>query len=129
MCRTGLTLLDTIQNGIGSVRLMEEMPPRRTRGSGSLQHLIHGSGACALLFLDLLDACSTPDVDDVYRWSEENEFLQRKSSLIMEQYDSGDPLKKKVMSVFLESFLFYLGFCLPMFWSSRARLTNTPGVT
>lgn len=32
---------------------------------------------------------------------------------------------KKVASVFLESFLFYSGFYLPMYWSSRAKLTNT----
>ncbi|WP_258531102.1 ribonucleotide-diphosphate reductase subunit beta, partial [Klebsiella pneumoniae] len=30
-----------------------------------------------------------------------------------------------VASVFLESFLFYSGFYLPMYWSSRAKLTNT----
>ncbi|MBN8933200.1 MAG: ribonucleotide-diphosphate reductase subunit beta, partial [Rhizobium pusense] len=30
-----------------------------------------------------------------------------------------------IASVFLESFLFYSGFYLPMFWSSRAKLTNT----
>lgn len=49
--------------------------------------------------------CSTCDVDEAYRWSEENEFLQRKSALIMEQYFSRDPMKKKIASVFLESFL------------------------
>jgi ribonucleoside-diphosphate reductase beta chain len=27
--------------------------------------------------------------------------------------------------VFLESFLFYSGFWLPMYWSSRGKLTNT----
>jgi ribonucleoside-diphosphate reductase beta chain len=43
----------------------------------------------------------------------------------MEQYSAGDPLKRKVASVFLESFLFYSGFYLPMYWSSRAKLTNT----
>ena len=69
--------------------------------------------------------CLTPDVDNAYRWSEESEFLQRKSDLILQQYNSGDPLKAKVASVFLESFLFYSGFYLPMYWSSRAKLTNT----
>ena len=53
-------------------------------------------------------------------------ILQKKSALILEQYrNSGDPLKRKVASVFLESFLFYSGFYLPMYWSSRAKLTNT----
>ena len=36
-----------------------------------------------------------------------------------------DPLKRKVASTLLESFLFYSGFYLPMYWSSRAKLTNT----
>ena len=44
----------------------------------------------------------------------------------MTTYAAGaDPLKRKIASVFLESFLFYSGFYLPMHWSSRARLTNT----
>ena len=30
--------------------------------------------------------CSTPEVDDAYRWSEENEHLQKKSALIIEHY-------------------------------------------
>ncbi|MCU1442992.1 MAG: ribonucleotide-diphosphate reductase subunit beta, partial [Cryobacterium sp.] len=40
-------------------------------------------------------------------------------------YHGNDPLKRKVASTLLESFLFYSGFYLPMYWSSRAKLTNT----
>src|SRR5699024_11447798 len=36
-----------------------------------------------------------------------------------------DPLKRKVASTLLESFLFYPGFYLPMYWSAHAKLTNT----
>ena len=36
-----------------------------------------------------------------------------------------DPLKRKVASTLLETFLFYSGFYLPMYWSCRAKLTNT----
>ena len=43
----------------------------------------------------------------------------------MKYYDGADPLKKKAASVILESFLFYSGFYLPMYWSSRSKLTNT----
>jgi ribonucleoside-diphosphate reductase beta chain len=121
---TGLTLLDTIQNGVGAVRLMEDaVTPHEEAvlSNVSFMEAVHARSYSSI-FSTL---CSTPDVDDAYRWSEENEFLQRKSALIMEQYVSGDPLKKKVASVFLESFLFYSGFYLPMYWSSRARLTNT----
>ena len=121
---TGLTLLDTIQNGVGSVKLMEDsVTPHEEAvlSNVSFMEAVHARSYSSI-FSTL---CLTPDVDDAYRWSEENEFLQRKSALIMEQYASGDPLKKKVASVFLESFLFYSGFYLPMYWSSRAKLTNT----
>jgi ribonucleotide reductase beta subunit family protein with ferritin-like domain len=51
--------------------------------------------------------------------------LQRKAQLVLEYYQADEPLKKKIASVFLESFLFYSGFWLPMYWSSRGKLTNT----
>ena len=69
--------------------------------------------------------CSMKDVDEAYEWSEDNEFLQRKSALILDEYEADDPLRRKIASVFLESFLFYSGFFLPMYWSSRGKLTNT----
>jgi ribonucleoside-diphosphate reductase beta chain len=121
---TGLTLLDTIQNGVGAVRLMADAATPHEEAvlsNISFMEAVHARSYSSI-FSTL---CLTPDVDDAYRWSEENEFLQRKAQLIMDQYDSGDSLKKKVASVFLESFLFYSGFYLPMYWSSRAKLTNT----
>ncbi len=121
---TGLTLLDTIQNGVGAVKLMEDaITPHEEAvlSNVAFMEAVHARSYSSI-FSTL---CLTPDVDDAYRWSEENEFLQRKSALIMGQYGSGDPLKTKVASVFLESFLFYSGFYLPMYWSSRAKLTNT----
>jgi ribonucleoside-diphosphate reductase beta chain len=121
---TGLTLLDTIQNGIGAPRLMADAQTPHEEAvlsNISFMEAVHARSYSSI-FSTL---CLTPDVDDAYRWSEENSFLQQKATLIMQQYDSGDSLKKKVASVFLESFLFYSGFYLPMYWSSRAKLTNT----
>ena len=70
--------------------------------------------------------CLTRDVDEAFRWSEDNSHLQAKARLILDEYDAGaDPMRRKIASVFLESFLFYSGFYLPMYWSSRAKLTNT----
>lgn len=69
--------------------------------------------------------CQTKDVDAAYAWSEENAPLQRKAQIIQQHYRGDDPLKKKIASVFLESFLFYSGFWLPMYFSSRGKLTNT----
>ncbi|GAA5626418.1 ribonucleoside-diphosphate reductase subunit beta nrdF2 [Brucella sp. NBRC 12953] len=121
---TGLTLLDTIQNAVGAVTLMDDASTPHEEAvlsNISFMEAVHARSYSSI-FSTL---CLTPDVDDAYRWSEENEFLQRKSQLILENYKAEDPLKKKIASVFLESFLFYSGFYLPMYWSSRAKLTNT----
>ncbi|MCK2124965.1 ribonucleotide-diphosphate reductase subunit beta, partial [Pseudomonas sp. PNPG3] len=54
--------------------------------------------------------------------------LQKKAKIILAYYNGDDPLKKKVASTLLESFLFYSGFYLPMYFSSRAKLTNTADI-
>ena len=68
---------------------------------------------------------STKEIDEAYRWSEENPHLQRKADIILNYYRGDDPEKRKVASTMLESFLFYSGFYAPMYWSSHAKLTNT----
>ena len=50
---------------------------------------------------------------------------RKQAEIILGYYKGDDPLKRKVASTLLESFLFYSGFYLPMYWSSRAKLTNT----
>lgn len=69
--------------------------------------------------------CSSKEIEEVFRWSEENEYLQKKAQIIMDHYDGADPQKRKIASVMLESFLFYSGFYLPLYWATRAKLTNT----
>lgn len=121
---TGLTLLDTIQNVAGAPSLMKDaITPHEEAvlSNISFMEAVHARSYSSI-FSTL---CSMKDVDDAYQWSEENPYLQKKSALILDEYESDNPLKRKVASVFLESFLFYSGFYLPMYWSSRAKLTNT----
>ena len=121
---TGLTLLDTIQNTVGAPALIADaLTPHEEAvySNISFMEAVHARSYSSI-FSTL---CQTPDVDDAYRWSEENRALQKKAGIILAHYRSDDPLLKKVASVFLESFLFYSGFYLPMYWSSRAKLTNT----
>jgi ribonucleoside-diphosphate reductase beta chain len=120
----GLTMLDTIQGRFGapiitkdSVTLHEEA----VYSNIAFMESVHARSYSSI-FSTL---CSTHEIDDAFRWVEENPFLQKKASIIMDKYESGDPLKIKIASVFLESFLFYSGFYLPLYWSSRAKLTNT----
>ena len=58
---------------------------------------------------------STAEIDAAFRWSEENENLQRKARIILDYYRGDDPEKRKVASTMLESFLFYSGFYAPMY--------------
>ncbi|MBD3787840.1 MAG: class 1b ribonucleoside-diphosphate reductase subunit beta [Sphingomonadales bacterium] len=122
---TGLTLLDTIQNTVGAPTLMADaITPHE---EAVLTNIAFMEAVHARSYSSIFSTlCSTAEVDEAFRWSEENAQLQQKSRLILDEYDATtNPLRKKVASVFLESFLFYSGFYLPMHWSSRARLTNT----
>ena len=121
---TGLTLLDTIQNVAGAPALMaDSLTPHEEAvlSNISFMEAVHARSYSSI-FSTL---CQTKDVDAAYAWSEENIPLQRKAQIILAHSASDNPLHKKIASVFLESFLFYSGFWLPMYFSSRGKLTNT----
>ena len=121
---TGLTLLDTLQGTVGAVSLI---PDARTPHEEAVytniafMESVHAKSYSSI-FSTLL---STTEINESFRWSEENENLQRKAHIIMNYYRGDDPEKRKVASTLLESFLFYSGFYAPMYWSAHAKLTNT----
>lgn len=121
---TGLTMLDTIQGTVGAVSLIpDSLTPHEEAVYTNIAFMesVHAKSYSSI-FSTLI---STPEIDEAFRWSEENEQLQRKAEIILDYYRGDDPLKRKVASTMLESFLFYSGFYAPMYWSSRAKLTNT----
>jgi ribonucleoside-diphosphate reductase beta chain len=121
---TGLTLLDTIQGTVGAMSLI---PDARTQHEEavitniSFMESVHAK-SYSNIFSTL---CSTQEIDDAFRWSIENPMLNKKASIVIDKYDGDDPLKRKVASTLLESFLFYSGFYWPLYLSSRSKLTNT----
>lgn len=124
---TGLTLLDTIQGTVGAISLVpdaETMHEEAVYTNISFMESVHAK-SYSNIFMTL---ATTPQINEAFRWSEENENLQRKAKIILAYYRGDDPLKKKVASTLLESFLFYSGFYLPMYLSSRAKLTNTADI-
>jgi ribonucleoside-diphosphate reductase beta chain len=122
---TGLTLLDTIQNTLGAPSMISDV--QTPHEEAVLTNIAFMEAVHARSYSSIFSTlCMTKEVDEAFRWSEDNPHLQAKARLIVEKYAAGaDPLKRKIASVFLESFLFYSGFYLPMYWSSRAKLTNT----
>lgn len=121
---TGLTMLDTIQGTVGAVSLI---PDSRTQHEEAvLTNIAFMESVHAKSYSSVFSTlCSTQEIEDAFRWSEDNPFLQKKASTVLKYYYGDDSLKRKVASTLLESFLFYSGFYLPMYWSSRAKLTNT----
>ncbi|MGN7861282.1 class 1b ribonucleoside-diphosphate reductase subunit beta [Microbacterium sp. 22303] len=121
---TGLTLLDTIQGTVGAVSLIPDaITPHEEAVYTNIAFMesVHAKSYSSI-FSTL---CSTKEIDEAFRWSVENPNLQKKAQIVMDYYRGDEPLKRKVASTLLESFLFYSGFYLPMHWSSRAKLTNT----
>ena len=124
---TGLTLLDTIQGTVGAISLLPDSQTLHEEAvytNIAFMESVHAK-SYSNIFMTL---ASTPMINDAFRWSEENENLQKKAKIILSYYNGEDPLKKKVASTLLESFLFYSGFYLPMYFSSRAKLTNTADI-
>ena len=124
---TGLTLLDTLQGTVGAVSMIPDASTPHEEAvltNIAFMESVHAK-SYSTIFSTL---CSTPQVDEAFRWAEENPFLQKKAKIILGYYTGDDPLKRKIASVMLESFMFYSGFYLPMRWSSRAKLTNTADV-
>lgn len=121
---TGLTVLDTIQGTVGSMSIL---PDARTQHEEAvITNIAFMESVHAKSYSSVFSTlCSTNDIDDAFRWAEDNPYLQKKAEIILNLYRGEDPLKRKIASTLLESFLFYSGFYLPMYWSSRAKLTNT----
>ena len=106
---TGLTLLDTIQGTVGAVSLIPDaITPHEEAVYTNIAFMesVHAKSYSSI-FSTL---CSTKEIDEAFRWSTENEFLQKKAHIVMDYYRGDDPLKRKVASTLLESFLFYSGF-------------------
>ena len=121
---TGLTMLDTIQGTVGATSLIADA--RTQHEEAVLTNIAFMESVHAKSYSSVFSTLtSTAEIDEAFRWSEDNPYLQKKANIVLGYYNGDDPLKRKIASTLLESFLFYSGFYLPMYWSSRAKLTNT----
>lgn len=124
---TGLTLLDTMQGTVGCIEMLADSATPHEEAvytNMAFMESVHAKSYSSI-FSTL---CSTQEINDAFAWSRTNEFLQRKAQIIRSYYRGDDPLKKKISSVMLESFMFYSGFYLPLHWASRSILTNTADI-
>jgi len=119
----GLTLLDTLQSqdGLqslkGAIRTQHE---EAVYNNIQFMESVHAKSYSAIF--STLN--TTSEIDDIFKWVENNEHLQCKATLINDIYANGTDLQRKIASVFLESFLFYSGFYTPLWYLGNNKLPN-----
>lgn len=122
----GLTLLDTIQGGVGMPQIMEHVDGLQRKAVLSFMAMmeqIHAKSYSSI-FTTL---ASTEEIDSVFKWVEENPYLQTKATVIRQYYMNIETPKDLYMamaaSVLLESYLFYSGFFYPLYLAGQGKLT------
>lgn len=123
----GLTNLDTIQGVVGAVNILPfALTPHEESVMLNIGFMeaVHAK-SYSYIFMTL---SNTDDIDDVMRWTRENENMKRKREIILRNYDSGSPTRIRAASTLLESFLFYSGFYLPLYFAAKSKLTNTADI-
>jgi ribonucleoside-diphosphate reductase beta chain len=124
----GLTALDTLQGDVGVHRLVDHVDGHQRKAvlsfMAAMENAVHAK-SYSNIFMTL---ATTEEIDGLFRWVQENPYLQRKASIIGEIYESiTDEIslyKAMVASVLLESFLFYSGFYYPLYFYGQGKLMN-----
>lgn len=132
----GLTLLDTTQGAEGMPLMAMHIEGYQRKAvlsfMGMMEH-IHAK-SYSRIFNSLAD---NNEIRDIFLWVESqdditgSEELQFKAQLISDQYDrlferevsDFDMYLSMVMSVYLESFLFYSGFFYPLYLAGQGKMT------
>lgn len=121
----GLTLLDTKQANDGVPTMMsltEDLQRKAVLSFMGTMEEIHAKSYSSI-FMTLL---STKEIDDLFDWIEDNEFLQKKADIVLANYKSTYTKEELYMSmatsVMLESFLFYSGFYYPLYMAGQGKM-------
>ncbi|WP_020615041.1 class 1b ribonucleoside-diphosphate reductase subunit beta [Paenibacillus daejeonensis] len=122
----GLTLLDTVQGGVGMPKILEHVDGLQRKavlGFMAMMEQIHAKSYSSI-FTTL---ASTSEIDEVFRWVEQHPQLQLKAQTISQYYEHIGSDKELYMamaaSVLLESYLFYSGFFYPLYLAGQGKMT------
>lgn len=119
----GLTLLDTIQseNGVEALRRSVRTPHEEA----VLNNIQFMESVHAKSYSSIFSTLNTKaEIDEIFYWTNTNEYLQKKAKIINEIYLHGTDLERKVVSVYGETFLFYSGFYAPLYYLGNNKLAN-----
>ncbi len=124
----GLTLLDTLQGGVGMPLLSQyiENPQRKAvlGFMGAMEHM-HAKSYSSI-FTTL---CTKERIQEIFDWVNRHPILQQKLAVIRQHYLGVEDPKSLYLglaaSVLLESFLFYSGFFYPLLLAGGGRMVNS----
>ncbi|WP_166242890.1 class 1b ribonucleoside-diphosphate reductase subunit beta [Paenibacillus turpanensis] len=124
----GLTLLDTVQGGVGMPKLTEHVSGLQRKavlGFMGMMEQIHAKSYSSI-FTTL---ATTEEIDAIFRWVEKQPQLQLKAKTISGYYNQITNLKELYLamasSVLLESYLFYSGFFYPLYLAGQGKMTSS----
>ncbi|MCY7911138.1 class 1b ribonucleoside-diphosphate reductase subunit beta [Bacillus inaquosorum] len=121
----GLTLLDTKQGTVGMPKIAEHVNVLQHKAVLSFMGMMENIHAksYSTIFITLL---TEPEINEVFDWVENDQYLQFKAEQISHYYenitDDKSLYKAMMASVFLESFLFYSGFFLPLYLAGQGQM-------
>lgn len=129
----GLTLLDTVQTGVGMNEIARFAKSEQARALFTLFGAFEAIHAKSYSYI-FTTLSTNSDIDDVFEWIKRNPYLQYKANTIANIYTDireGDDVslwKGHFASVMLESFLFYSGFFYPLYLGGHGTLKNSAEV-
>ena len=131
----GLTLLDTLQSHTGMPKIIDHIDSLQCRSVLSymcMMETIHAKSYSTIF----TTGASTEEINEIFRWVQENQHLQYKAQKIDYYYqalNNPDATLREiylalVASVFLESYLFYSGFFLPLWLSGQGQMVASSDI-
>ena len=124
----GLTLLDTMQGGVGMPKILEHVEGLQRKavlGFMGMMEQIHAKSYSSI-FTTL---ATTEEINELFLWVERNPLLQMKANKISHCYENIRTAKELYLamaaSVLLESYLFYSGFFYPLYLAGQGKMTSS----
>jgi ribonucleoside-diphosphate reductase beta chain len=124
----GLTLLDTMQGGVGMPKILEHVDGLQRKAVLSFMGMmeqIHAKSYSSI-FTTL---STTEEINELFQWVERNPHLQFKANKISHYYENITTPKALYLamasSVLLESYLFYSGFYYPLYLAGQGKMTSS----
>lgn len=124
----GLTLLDTVQGGVGMPQILEHVEGLQRKavlGFMAMMEQIHAKSYSSI-FTTL---ASNEEIDAIFEWVEQHPCLQYKADTISAYYKNITSARGLYLamgaSVLLESYLFYSGFFYPLYLAGQGKMTSS----